>query len=331
MHRPPSVTFVTLAVVAMWAGGCAAHQTPASAGLAGKLVTGVDGPGGFAWPTAGEAVPASTATDPVDPAPEMSREPRLKQGSLDAELVEVSDPGLRAALGTARATPGAESFRGVAAEYRRLGVFDQAWRYLTDALTADPADAATHDALARLWRDWGVPGEGLSEAYRAVALGSDRPSAHNTLATVLFTLGHVEAAEASLERAVALDDRATYARSNLCYAAFTRGDESRALEHCRAALELDPAFAAARNNLALVHAAAGRWTEARTEFIAAAADEAVGLYNLGMVFLASGQYERAADTFDAAHERRPSLHLASERSREARRLAEAAASANNRK
>ena len=331
MRRPPSVTLMILAVVAMWAGGCAAHQGPASAGIAGKLVTGVDGPGGFAWPTAGEAVPAGTAIDLVQPSPETSREPRLKQGAIDAELVEVSDPGLRAALRAARARPGAESFRGVAAEYRRLGVFDQAWRSLTDALTADPADAATHDALARLWRDWGVPGEGLSEAYRAVALGFDRPGLHNTLATVLFTLGHVEAAEASLERAAALDGRATYARSNLCYAAFTRGDEPRALEHCRAALALDPAFAAARNNLALVHAAAGRWTDATDEFIAAAGDEAVGLYNLGMVLLAGGQYERAAETFDAAHERRPSLYQADERSREARRLAVAAASANNRK
>ena len=58
----------------------------------------------------------------------------------------------------------------MAGEYRRLGVLDLAHAQFTAAVRADPADAASFDALARIWRDWRFPHLGIEDAYRAVQL-----------------------------------------------------------------------------------------------------------------------------------------------------------------
>jgi tetratricopeptide (TPR) repeat protein len=238
----------------------------------------------------------------------------------DAAPLESSDARLEAALRAAALAPGAATLRAVAEEYRRLRVFDLAHRYLTEALSSAPQDARTREALARLWRDWGVPAEGLGEAYRAVAADARSAAAQTTLGALLLELGHREAAEAALERAASLGEPSAAAESNLCYAAFELGAHDRALGHCEAALVMDPSFTAARNNLALVHAASGRWDEALVEFRAAAGDEATAQFNYGVVLLAGRDYERAITAFEAALAERPSFALAHMRAQEARRL-----------
>ncbi len=135
-------------------------------------------------------------------------------------------------------------------------------------------------------------------------------------------LGYPEAASERFEQAITLGGETAYARNNLCHAALMRGDEPRAMAECGMALVIDPSFAAARNNLGLIHAAAGRWTEAADAFRAAAGDEAVGQYNLGVAYASRGEYGLAADAFEAAATLRPAFDQARQRAREARRMAE---------
>ena len=314
-----------LAAATVMACGCASHQPPAAQGLAGRLVRGADGPGGIAWPAAAENDAVSGAAADVsavlEPAAGVTAEPRAFERVQDAALLESADPRLEAALRAAVQAPGAGTLRAVAEQYRRLGVFDRAHRYLADALAIDPADGRTREALARLWRDWGVPAEGLGEAYRAVAADPGSAAAQTTLGSLLFVLGHVQAAQAMFERAASMHEPTAGAENNLCYAAFALGDHERALGHCQAALALDPSLTAARNNLALVHAAEGRWEEALAEFRAATGDEATAQFNYGVVLLAGREYEGAIAAFEAALAERPSFALARTRASEARRLA----------
>jgi TolB-like protein len=82
--------------------------------------------------------------------------------------LETHDSQLRAAIAAAALARTPASYRLVAAEYWRVGVFDRSHEYLTAALAMAPQDAATFDALARLWRDAGFPQLGLADAHRAV-------------------------------------------------------------------------------------------------------------------------------------------------------------------
>ena len=99
--------------------------------------------------------------------------------------LETHDTRLRGAIAAAVLARTPQSYRLVAAEYWRVGVFDKAHEYLNAALTMSPQDAATFDALARLWRDAGFPQLGLADAHRAVYFAPDSAVAHNTLGTLL--------------------------------------------------------------------------------------------------------------------------------------------------
>src|SRR5262245_10179399 len=107
-----------------------------------------------------------------------------------AQTVEATDAQLAAALLAASVAPSPAAYRRVAREYRRVGIADQAHEYFTRAIHLDPTDAASYEALARIWRDWGTPDLGLADAYRAVHYAPDSPSAANTLGTLLQALGY---------------------------------------------------------------------------------------------------------------------------------------------
>jgi tetratricopeptide (TPR) repeat protein len=216
--------------------------------------------------------------------------------------------------------PTSEAYRRVAVEYRRLRVYDEAEEYYSGAITVDPKNAAAFDGLARTWRDWGLPRQGLAHAYMAVHLAPDWAAAQNTLGTMLYVLGNAPEARRRFERAIALEPEAAYALNNLCYLSFTEGDEVRAIAFCTEALRRQPGLTAARNNLALVHAAAGRLAQSEREFLAAGS-RGIGFYNLGIVHMARRDYPKAAAAFETAFRERPSLWEAHVRAREARTLA----------
>lgn len=132
-----------------------------------------------------------------------------------APSIEEREPDLAEARQRWRAAETAGTARQVAAAYRRLNVLDAAHEYYSRAVALDRADASSYDALARIWRDWGMAHLGLADAYRAVYHAPTSAEVHNTLGTMLAARGRWSAARAEFGRALALDPSAAYAAHNL--------------------------------------------------------------------------------------------------------------------
>jgi tetratricopeptide (TPR) repeat protein len=271
---------------------------------------------------------------PIDASPRTAQ--RAPEDSLEAFMAKVRKlssearpdrqgsaglaaryPGLAAADAVATFAPSPVTLRAAAEEYRRAGIFDKAFDLLTKALAIDWRDATTHDAIARLWRDSGLPQLGLGDAHRAIFFDPDSPVVHNTLGTLFQALGRRTLARAEYERALQLDDRAAYALNNLCYGWVLDGEVAKAIAACERALRINPQLTAARNNLGLAHAVGGDVASASAAF-AQAGDRAAERYNIGIIRLAQRDFHAAAAAFDSAHAARPSLAEAAARAIQAR-------------
>jgi tetratricopeptide (TPR) repeat protein len=239
-----------------------------------------------------------------------------------AMTLESQDQRLAAAILAVNIAPRAETHRQVAREYRRLGVLDKAHEHFSQAVKMDPADAASHDALARIWRDWGTAPLGLGDAYRAVHYAPQSAAAANTLGTLLQAAGFIEDAKIWYARSLHLDGSAWYALNNLCYAEILTGRA--AVNTCQAAVNVAPGTKArmAQNNLALAHAAAGDAQGAK-QWFRRASDAATASYNYGIAMLATRAYAEAATAFDEALKTDPYFPLAATRARQARIAARA--------
>ena len=273
--------------------------------------------------------PASSATPASQPPGDSLETFMDKVRKLQAEArperpavatLEGSNPALAAAAAAATFTPSPASCRLAADEYRKAGVFDKAFQFLTRALALDPQDAATYDALARLWRDSGRPDLALGDAYRAAYYEPRSAIVHNTLGTVFQALGRRALARAEYERALQLEPTAAYALNNLCYGWVLDNSPRKAIAACENALTLQPGLASARNNLGLAYSINGD-AAAAAEAFALGGDAAERLYNTGIVRLAQRDYSGAIEAFEAAHSARPSLAEAAARARQARTAA----------
>ena len=282
-------------------------------------------------PAASGTVNASASASAVNPPASMSlAEFMAKARAIAAKAkpqarvpiaqIEGSDPRLAAALLVAKASPSPQTLRHVAEEYYRLGIHDRAHDYLHQALTLDSRDAATYDALARLWRDGGFSDVALADAQRALYYAPASAAAHNTLGTVYQALGRRKQAAEQYQRALQIDPAAAYALNNLCYAWILDRQPDKAVTTCEAALKVNPALTAARNNLGLAYAARGDLDATRGAF-AHAGDNATALYNLGIVYMARREYRDAVNAFAAAQQARPWFTKANERALQAGKLA----------
>lgn len=232
-----------------------------------------------------------------------------------AESIETQDAALAAALAVLARTPGAAAHRLVAEEYRRLRVLDLAHSHLTTALRLDPADGAAYDGRARVWRDFGFPGLGLGDAYRAWHLMPASPEAANTLGTIFEALGRLTEAREWYGRALGLEPESPFALNNLCHVETRLGGVG-AVATCRRALERSPESRVVHNNLGLAYAAGGDFEQAHAQF-SAVADASVAAYNLGIVYLAARRLDLARDAFLEAWRSNPRFSLAAERLRQA--------------
>ena len=276
-------------------GGCAAHRPPAAA-----------------------LSPASVETfvEKVRQLSAAARPPR----SNEADTLERRDPELSEARLMLVVAPTAGNHRRVAEAYARLGVFDAAYDHFSAALRLEPHDAASDDGLARIWRDWGFPHLGLTDAYRAIYYAPDSPVPQNTLGTLLLKMGRPAEARRAFERALALDPRAPYVLNNLCYTDLLTGYSAPAIARCRSAVRAQPDLTAAHNNLALAYAAAGEMAAAAQEF-SLATSLAAARYNMGVALMATRRFDAAARAFDDAATLIPSVAHARDRARQARTLA----------
>ena len=253
--------------------------------------------------------------------PQPSVRPVVTRVSTSVPTLEASDERLAQALRELAAAPAHETFRRVADEYRRLGIFDLAHEHYTEAVKRDPRDAASHDALARIWRQWGMPQMGLADAYRAARLAPASAAAANTVGTLLQATGQLRLARLWYAKAIALDPSAAYALSNFCYAVILL-EQPDAVATCHRAVDAAPRSAVARNNLALAYAAAGDMEKAREQFQHvgyAAAD-----YNMGILHMARRDYRSAAREFGAALYASPQSTQIARRAQDARLAADAA-------
>lgn len=225
MHTGRRLEF--LLAVAVMTGACASANPTMSSRFIQQGTPSVDLGG-----------PRQVSMRPIDRAALLRKASLAHAPAVALESLEASDPVLRQALAALAATPGSEQYLAVAAGYVRRGVLDRAHDYLTRSIAINGPNVAVYDALARLWRDWGQPGEGLPHAYRAVYLDPRSPIAHNTLGTLLYRLGRPTDARASFARAVELDANAWYALANLCHVDMAAGKKPAAIGECHRAVAL---------------------------------------------------------------------------------------------
>ena len=291
----------------------------ASVGAAILLAAGCASLGPARGHSSAETRPSESLEDYIGKVRRLSTAATPKRPQ--ALSMETENPELRATLTALKVKPTPLGHQRAAEAYRRAGVLDLAYDHYVAARDLDSQDAAAYEGLARIWRDWGVPQLGLGDARRAIYYAPAWATAYNTLGTLLHALGQTAGATRAFERALALDPAAAYAWTNLCYQSFQAGDLSEATVRCERALALEPGLVTARHNLALVYAATGNLASARAQLAAASADEAVRHFNMGVILSADRKYHEAAQSFDAAHRRRPGWIDAAERARQARRLA----------
>lgn len=231
--------------------------------------------------------------------------------------IESRDPALAKALLRLALSETAENHRKVATAYRKAGVSDHAFRHYQRAVRLEPCDASSHEGLAQLWRGWGMPSVALGDVYRAIHCRPDSAGAYNTLGTTMQALGQHKNARSAYERALELDPAAVYAMNNLCYLSIEEGDTLAAQKTCARALAADPTMTAARNNLALAYAIQGDIPRAEG-LLLENADPVIGQYNVGILRMSLGRFAGAAQAFDVAAARRPSLWDAHRRAAQAR-------------
>jgi Tfp pilus assembly protein PilF len=164
-------------------------------------------------------------------------------------VAELTDPALRASLASLAQSKTPERYWQVGESYRRLGVLDQAYDYLEQAVHLDAGYAPAWDSLARVWRDWGAPEFGLGDASRAVYFGSNVAAYKNTLGTVLVALGRFPEARQAFLSALTYEPNAAWALNNLCFVDMQQGRLADARAHCEAAVARAPEFRVARQNL----------------------------------------------------------------------------------
>ncbi len=148
---------------------------------------------------------------------------------------ERQDPALRAALLALHEAPTLANHLLTARAYRRLGILDRAYDHLQRGEELESNNPAVLDATARVWRDWGLPGLGLSHAYRAVHAAPQSATARHTLGTLFYALGLRRDARGAFQEAVQRDPLAWYAWQNLCTLAMADGRTLEAIAFCQRA------------------------------------------------------------------------------------------------
>ena len=138
----------------------------------------------YGLPREHSLTPASGAIkDPSGalPAQNIQTETEVRPRRTQPDTVETADEALNRAVRALGARPSAETHRAVAVQYLRLNITDLAADHLSAAVALDRRDAEAYDLRARLWRDWGFPGEGLGDAYRAAYFEPRSAASQNTL------------------------------------------------------------------------------------------------------------------------------------------------------
>jgi tetratricopeptide (TPR) repeat protein len=190
---------------------------------------------------------------------------------------------------------------------------EQAWR---QALALEPARSTVHAYLGLLRLQEGNFQDAVWHSRQALVLQPDLVAAHYNIGVALFAKGEESASIPSLERAISLDSRLTSARLLLGVVWSRMGNWAQAASLWREALRQDP-FAKNRvwlhYNLGVAMAAMGLIDEAAEEFAVVTGQRpewAPGWAQLGSIFMATRQWERAVVALQSAARLQPAwAHL----------------------
>jgi predicted O-linked N-acetylglucosamine transferase (SPINDLY family) len=108
--------------------------------------------------------------------------------------------------------------------------------------------------------------EALIQGKRLASGYSEDPVIHNFVGVISSSLGHTEAAAASLERAIALNPGYAEAHRNLGVASQNLGKKQKAVKHYSTAVKLDPRDATAQYGLASALKELGRMEQAISSY-----------------------------------------------------------------
>jgi Tfp pilus assembly protein PilF len=305
--RDISTCLLALLLTGCAAGRPAINTRPAAAGP--------DGAGAAALPRT-ESMPAEEARRL---RPRLNPAPTLSPGTTTAEQASRE---LRTAVALHASAPTVANRVALGQAYLAAGINDLAHDHFLAAVRTDPRQGLAWEGMARIWRDWGYPGIALGDAYRAVSASPDSAAAHNTLGTILQTVGKGHAARARFSRSAALDPGAAYAHNNVCYSLLMEGDAAGAAAACARAIAVDPSLVPAQHNMALVLASRGDASGAADVF-RTTGDEASAQYNIGIVYLSQRRFVEAAEAFENAAGMASAPPLALARANQARQQAAA--------
>lgn len=190
--------------------------------------------GGIETPVFGQPLEQPRAALP--PLPDITTV--MARASSNLGTLEMTSAALQHALAALEAQPSSGRVLDVAIAYLREGVPDRAYDHLAAGLRHDKTNAALHDTLARVWRDWGFPDRALSSAHAAVYYAPHSAEARNTLGTVLWALGQRNEAGRAFAASTELNPEAAYGWQNLCAVALADGRTAAAIGLCRRATAL---------------------------------------------------------------------------------------------
>jgi len=289
-RRPGLARAAVVVVLLPLMGGCATHR--------GSVASRFVKPGR----------PSVSLDDPNAAAPqaglqEFARKVRTLQSHAQPKStllpsIETQNPVIQKALLILAMHETAAVHRQLAYAYKAAGVTDFALRHFQRAAALEPCDAAAYDGMARVWRDSGLPGIALGDAYRALNCQSSA-EIYNTLGTVFIALGQERNAREAFQHALAVNPNASFALNNMCYMEVIAGHLTEGERLCRDAAAQDPTLDTARNNLAALQLLRGDPAAAEAELTTGAAG-GTEQYNLGVLKFAAGTFAEAAVAFEAA-------------------------------
>ncbi len=194
--------------------------------------------------------------------------------------------------------------------YARAGEYDLAIACYEKVVDIDPKFSYGYFNMANLYFRKGDDNRAISLYRKALAIDPAMTEAYCNLGVAYQRKGDYSLALAQFRKAVRLDaGMAGSYYSHLGEIAYERGERDLARDAFAQAVEADPALATPKNNLAYLYAEQGtKLDEAMKlvdEALADEPDNACFLDTKGWIFYKQGDYSRAEEFVERAHNRLP--------------------------
>jgi Flp pilus assembly protein TadD len=148
-----------------------------------------------------------------------------------------------------------------------------------------------------------------ADLKEAIRLDKKDAGAWNALGILLDLMDRPEEADKAHKRAVELKPKEASYANDLGFSLYLRGNYVESVVQFRAALRLAPTLVRARNNLGFAYGRLGHYGRAYREFLRIAS-QPLALNNMGIIYEARGETERAFESYVEAVRLMPKLTVA---------------------